>query len=90
MRGQKQALDEELVVKQAEYDTKAATFREEIELYNEVIEIYKTGVWSNDEEFKARQDDYIEDGDFDNGDYADRDVPKIKTIAEEENGVDNP
>lgn len=86
LKEQKKAIEVEYTEKEAEFAHKKATIEDEISIFQEVIEAYKADIWSNDDEFKERQDDYIDDGNFDNGEYTDREVPKIKAISEEGKG----
>ena len=42
--------------------------------------MYTASTSSNADDFKARADDYIDDGTFNNGEYNDREVPDISLL----------
>lgn len=58
-----------------QFNKKDADLSEEISIFNEVLDLYVTSTYSQDEDFKARQDDYIDDGTFDDDKYDERKVP---------------
>ena len=53
---------------------------DEINIFNEVIALYSNNVDSQDESFKGRADDYLDNGAFDNNSYDDREVPDINLL----------
>lgn len=88
-RAEEAAIEEQLAtakndleVATEQYNHKHANLSEEIEIFQEVIELYNDEVANQDNDFKARADDWIDDGDFDDESYDDREVPDIDFLNE--------
>lgn len=82
LKGQDELTNSDYEAKKIQYEKQKSDVDSEIDLFQEIIDTFNEKVASNDDEFKARQDDYIEDGKFDNDSYDERKVPKIRKIED--------
>jgi len=84
LKGSLATAENDLVVATGEFNHKNANFDEEIAIFEEVLTLYLPSTASQGSDFKDRAEDYIEDQDFDDAQYGDREVPHIDLINQVE------